>query len=37
MVGWSVSLNRENLEEMECFRYMGVDMAMDGTMVAEGR
>lgn len=29
-----MSLNRENLLELVSFRYLGVDMAMDGTMGA---
>lgn len=32
---WSVSLDGENLEEVKCFRYMGVDMVAERTTGAE--
>lgn len=31
-VGYSVSLNGGNLDDVECFRYLGADMIIDGTM-----
>lgn len=34
-VGLTISLNRGNLEELGCFRYLEMDMAVDRTMGAE--
>lgn len=31
----NVNLNGDNLEEVECFRYLGIDMAANGTKRAE--
>ena len=34
-VDWGVSLNGKKLEEVQCFRYLGVDLAANGSMEAE--
>lgn len=34
---WDVSLNEEKLEEVKCFRYLGVDLTANGTMEVEVR
>lgn len=35
LVSLCVSLNGENLEEVRCFNYLGVDIAENGTMEGE--